>query len=119
MAKPALEFFDPDQGGAAWRAVDGDATGALRELVLAVDPDTGHATRLLRFQAGADTTPNGIVVHDFWEEVWILDGAIRDLRLGREFTAGMYACRPPGMEHGPWVSPAGATTFEVRYRLSA
>ncbi|MED5569770.1 MAG: cupin, partial [Chloroflexota bacterium] len=28
---------------------------------------------------------------------------------------GMYACRPPGMPHGPYLSPIGCTTFEVRY----
>ncbi len=31
------------------------------------------------------------------------------------FGAGMYACRPPGMPHGPWHSPDGCLTFEVRY----
>jgi hypothetical protein len=27
----------------------------------------------------------------------------------------MYACRPPGMKRGPWISKDGCTTFEVRY----
>jgi hypothetical protein len=52
--------------------------------------------------------------HDFWEELWLVEGAIHDLTLDQTFTAGMYACRPPGMAHGPWVSPGGAITFEVR-----
>jgi hypothetical protein len=56
-----------------------------------------------------------VVRHDVWEEVWILEGAITDLSLGQTFTAGMYACRPPGMPHGPWISPEGCMTFEVRY----
>jgi hypothetical protein len=40
-----------------------------------------------------------------------------DLRLGETFTAGMFACRPPGMEHGPWVTEEGCQTFEVRYEV--
>jgi hypothetical protein len=56
-----------------------------------------------------------VVRHDVWEEVWILEGAITDLSLGQTFTAGMYAGRPPGMPHGPWISLEGCMTFEVRY----
>lgn len=92
---------------------EGDVAG-LRERILASDGTV--VTRVLNFEAGVDTTPNGVQVHDFWEEVYILEGSITDLRLGETFHAGMYACRPPGMEHGPWRSEAGCQTFEVRYR---
>jgi hypothetical protein len=68
----------------------------------------GVASRILRFAPGTDTTPNGIQIHDFWEEVYILEGSLTDLELGETFTAGMYACRPPGMKHGPWTSDTGA-----------
>jgi hypothetical protein len=27
----------------------------------------------------------------------------------------MYACRPPGMVHGPYRVPRGCTTLELRY----
>lgn len=70
---------------------------------------------MLRFEPGTDTTGNGVQTHDFWEEVYILEGSFVDLHLGQRFTAGMYACRPPGMRHGPWRSDEGCTTFEVRY----
>jgi ChrR Cupin-like domain len=88
----------------------------LTEPILATDPDGGAASRMLRFEPGTDTTPNGVQVHDFWKEVYILDGAITDLRLDHTFTAGMYVCRPPGMPHGPWHGPDGCLTFDVRYR---
>jgi hypothetical protein len=29
----------------------------------------------------------------------------------------MYACRPPGMEHGPWRSESGVVMLEVRYGM--
>jgi hypothetical protein len=50
-----------------------------------------------------------------WEEVYILEGALHDLTLGQTFRKGSYACRPPGMRHGPWLAPEGCVTFEVRY----
>ncbi|MGH3277795.1 MAG: cupin domain-containing protein [Trebonia sp.] len=87
----------------------------LTERILASIPGTGIATRILNFAPGTDTAPNGVQVHDFWEEVYILEGSMTDTRLGETFTAGMYACRPPGMEHGPWTTGEGCRTFEVRY----
>jgi ChrR Cupin-like domain len=113
--KPELEFFPADS--VEWTRVPGDAEG-LYERILA-RADASVATRLLRFDPGTDTSPNGVQVHDFWEEVYILEGAIHDLTLGETFSAGMYACRPPGMRHGPWTAPEGALTFEVRYRASS
>jgi hypothetical protein len=84
--------------------------------VLAADAECGAYTGLLRFDPGVDTSPLGIRVHDYWEEVYILDGDLTDLRLGATFTAGMYACRPPGMAHGPWRTVHGVTMLELRYR---
>ncbi|WP_431911811.1 cupin domain-containing protein [Micromonospora carbonacea] len=113
MAKPEHEFFPVD------RVPFEPCAGQVPELVeriLAADPERGVATRMLHFPPGTDTTPNGVQEHDFWEEVYILEGAITDLRLGETFGAGTYACRPPGMPHGPWRSETGCLTFEVRYR---
>ena len=111
MAKPELEFFSVTAVG--WTPVPESACPGLDERVLASDGTI--ATRILRFAAGTDTTPNGVQAHEFWEEVYILTGSITDLCLGQTFTEGSYACRPPGMPHGPWRSPDGCTTFEVRY----
>ena len=110
--KPEREFFPVTD--VAWTAVAGPVTG-LWERRLAVDEQAGMATRILRFDPGCDTSLNGVQVHDFWEEVYILEGAIHDLTLDQTFGQGMYACRPPGMRHGPWRSPQGCLTFEVRY----
>lgn len=112
MPKPEFEFFDPAES-MSWTTVPG--VEGLEEIVLAEDAETGDYTRILRFGPGCDTTPMGEQRHDFWEEVWIVSGSIHDLGLDRTFMAGMYACRPPGMPHGPWRSPDGCTTFEVRY----
>ncbi len=113
MPKPEHEFFPADK--VDFSPCAGDVQ-SLTECILASDPEGGVATRMLRFEPGTDTTPNGVQAHDFWEEVYILDGSITDLRLKETFAAGMYACRPPGMPHGPWRSEQGCLTFEVRYR---
>jgi ChrR Cupin-like domain len=108
-AKPAIEFTDPSNY--EWHDIPGEP--GMSQRVLAGNPATGNHTRMLRFAAG--TVTGSTLNHEFWEEVWIVDGAITDLRLDKEFTAGMFACRPPGMPHGPWSSPDGCVTFEVRY----
>lgn len=110
--KPELEFATVQQ--VPWTPVEGNARG-LTERILARDPENAAATRMLRFEPGCDTTPNGVQVHDFTEEVYILEGSLHDLTLGTTFTAGSYASRPPGMRHGPWRSAEGCVTFEVRY----
>lgn len=112
MNKPEREFFDVTE--VPWTEIVGGVEGQT-ERILAPDPHTGIATRMLRFEPGTDTSELGVLRHDFWEEVYILDGDLHDLTLDEVFTAGMYASRPPGMPHGPWISRSGCTTFEVRY----
>jgi hypothetical protein len=111
MPKPEYEFFDPSS---LERHGVGGVHG-LTETILSEDPGTGDYSRLLHFDPGTDTSPMGVQRHDFWEEVWILEGSLEDLSLHETFSAGMYACRPPGMPHGPWRSVDGCRTFEIRY----
>ncbi|OWP56846.1 MAG: cupin [Thermoplasmatales archaeon B_DKE] len=114
MAKKEMEFFDCES--VALTPSAGSIRG-LNERILASDPVSGVATRILIFEPGTDTSPLGVQIHDFWEEVYIISGEFFDLTLKMSFKAGMYACRPPGMRHGPWVSKGGCRTFEVRYKL--
>jgi hypothetical protein len=111
MAKPELEFFDTET--VPWRAVEGEP--GVSERVLADDPDTGMLTRLLRWDPGLNTSAAGPVVHEHFEEVLVLSGSMRDLRLDQTFGAGYYACRPPGMLHGPWETAEGCIMLETRY----
>lgn len=110
--KPSLEFFSADR--VEWAPVSG--VPGSEERVLSEDPETGLNSRLLRLAPGVVTSrTQGVVVHDHWEEILILEGEVTDLTLGETFTRGMYACRPPGMRHGPWESRTGCLLFEVRY----
>lgn len=113
MAKPEREFFDP--AAVPWETSVGSVP-ELQERFLARDEETGVTTSVMRFPPGTDTSSNGVQRHDCWEEVLILEGSMTDLRLSQTFSAGMYACRPPGMAHGPWRTEEGCVTFQVRYR---
>ena len=100
VLKPTSELHRP---AGAWRPAT-DVAGRT-ELTLSEDPQTGDHTRLVRFDRGTDTTAAGVLRHDFWEEAFIVEDDLTDPTLGETFTAGMYACRPPGMAHGHNGSP--------------
>ena len=114
MAKHEREFFNTDS--LPWEPVpagSGAAGAGVQQKVLSLDPDTGDCSRLLKFAPGVET--DEVITHDFCEEVIILEGELHDKRLNQTFTQGMYACRLPGMPHGPYATPKGCMTFEVRY----
>jgi hypothetical protein len=113
MPKREIEFIDVDTHY-EWKPVEGDTLG-IKEKILSRDPETKSYTRLLKFPPGIKTAET--LVHDFWEEVLIVEGELIDLAKKQTFGAGFYACRPPGMKHGPYHIPRGCTTFEIRYYL--
>lgn len=115
MPKPEIEFTPASS--VEFTACRPNVEG-LSEAILARDEENGTTTRILKFEPGTDTSAVGTLIHDFWEEVFLIEGTITDKRLGRTFRAGDWAVRPPGMEHGPWVSETGAKLFEVRYLQS-
>ncbi|MCL5958885.1 MAG: cupin domain-containing protein [Chloroflexi bacterium] len=112
MRKEEREFFDTDM--IAWEPVPGAQPG-IYEKILSRDPDTGSYTRLLKFAPGLETAET--LTHDFWEEVYIVKGVLIDTGKNQVFTEGMYACRPPGMKHGPYKIPEGCITVEFRLFL--
>lgn len=96
-----------------WNPVK-DYPSGIEEKILSRDPGTENYTRLLRFEPGVETTET--LSHDFWEEVYILQGGLIDLNKKEVYVEGTYACRPPGMEHGPYKAPIGCVTLEIRYK---
>ena len=113
--KSELEFQFPS---VPWQAAGGPVEG-IDEQIISLDEQSGAYTRLMRFAPGVDSSPNGTLTHEFWEEVYIISGDLTDTRLGQTFRAGMYACRPPGMPHGPWTSTEGVLMIEFRYGFPA
>jgi ChrR Cupin-like domain len=120
MNKPHLEFHTVDMD-AGWVTPPGYPAG-IQQKILASDLDEtrkmGSRTRLLRFAPGVYTTTP--FVHDHWEEVYLLSGDLivgNDARGGggESFSAPTYACRPPGVHHGPFKSDGGCMLFEIHY----
>jgi hypothetical protein len=120
MNKPHLEFTPVDTAS-GWATPEGYPAG-IKQKILASDIDetrkTGSRTRLLRFDPGTYTTAP--FVHDHWEEVYLLAGDLivgndPQGRGGEPFAAPTYACRPPGVRHGPFKSAGGCMLFEIHY----
>jgi hypothetical protein len=118
--KSHLEFVNVDMN-AGWEVPPGYPPGFFQK-VLASDLDEvakrGSRTRILKVEPGAFSTEP--FIHDHWEEVWVFKG---DLIVGndkqgkggescKEFT---YACRPPGVYHGPFSSKNGCLMYETHY----
>ena len=116
--KPHREFHAVDMA-TGWSTPPGYPAG-IEQKILAGTLDeagkSGSRTRLLRFAPEVFTTAP--FVHDYWEEVYILAGDLTDTRLSAAFSAGMYACRPPGMVHGPCRTESGVLMLEVRHARS-
>jgi hypothetical protein len=120
MNKPHIEFQRLDMT-AGWKTPEGYPS-TIQQKILASDLDEvrkmGSRTRLLRIAPGAFTKEP--FVHDHWEEVYLLSG---DLSVGSDsqgtggesFEAPTYACRPPGVYHGPFSSKGGCVLHEIHY----
>jgi ChrR Cupin-like domain len=120
MSKPHIEFVPVDDS-TGWATPEGYPS-SIQQKILASDIDevakSGGRTRLLRFAPGAFTVAP--FVHDHWEEVYLLSGELNvgsdaSGRGGQRFAASTYACRPPGVHHGPFSSRTGCTLFEIHY----
>lgn len=109
MPKKEMEFFEVSK--IPWKPAAGMV--GVKEKILSRDPESGSYTRILKLDRGAEIPQ--LLSHDFWEEVYIIQGSLTDKRKERTFTKGMYACRPPGMKHGPYVSRSGFLAIETRY----
>ncbi|HJE19806.1 MAG TPA: hypothetical protein K8V35_05590 [Aliicoccus persicus] len=92
-----------------------NSTKGRTQRVISGEPGKGDFMRIAEFEPGVDTSAEGVQSHDYWEELYIIEGSVIDLTLDQEFTAGMVASRPPGMPHGPWYSPNGCVMLEIVY----
>lgn len=99
MDKPALiQTAEID-----WQASPRE--GVWRKPLAREDAERGHATSMVRFDAGSRFTEHG---HPLGEEVLVLDGVFSD-HTG-DFVKGSYFRNPPGFSHAPF-SVEGCTLF--------
>ena len=119
IPKEHMEFHPVDMD-TGWHVPSGYPSG-IEQKILSGSLDetggTGHRTRLLRFKPGAFTSKP--FRHDYWEEIYLLSG---DLIVSdaagtaiETFASGTYACRPPGIHHGPFRSVKGCLLLEIHY----
>lgn len=115
--------FHPVDLSAGWATPPGYPAG-ITQKILAGSLDErariGHRTRLLRFAPGTHTTQP--FVHGYYEEVYLLSGDLivgndADGQGGTPFAPHTYACRPPGVHHGPFKSEQGCLLLEMHYFL--
>lgn len=121
QAKPHLEFVGVDMN-AGWISPGSNYPPGFSQKVLASDLDEvakrGSRTRILKIEPGAFSTEP--FVHDHWEEVFLVKG---DLVVGNDdkgqggqsSQAFTYACRPPGVHHGPFTTRGGCLLYEIHY----
>ncbi len=114
MTKPGMET--QNVGHVPWRPVAGggvSGAGAF-EKILSMDPETGNYTRLLRVDAGVETTET--LSHNVWEEEYVIEGKYIDKGKNITITTSMYGCWSPGMKHGPYKFLQRSLILEMRYR---
>jgi hypothetical protein len=113
-----FKTLDMDAG---WEVPPGYPEGIKQKILSgALDEEArrGSRSRLLKFDPGVYTTAP--FVHTYWEEVFLVTG---DLTVGNDaqgnggesFKPFTYACRPPGVYHGPFKSENGCILFELHY----
>lgn len=120
--KAHLEFaaIDREHG---WERPAGYKPGFWQKILageLDENKKQGSRSRLLRIDPGVYS--EAPFVHDYWEEVYLAEG---DLIVGNDslgqggeqFVPATYACRPPGVAHGPFKSENGCLLFELHYYL--
>ena len=120
LQKEHREFQRLDLEG-GWHTPPGYPAGIEQKILAgALDEANrrGSRTRLLRFHPGVYTTRP--FVHEYWEEVYVLSGDLivgndEQGRNGERFLENTYACRPPGVYHGPFKSETGCVLLEIHY----
>ena len=124
QGKPHIEFLPVDLSS-GWQTPPGYPPG-MTQKVLTSDLDeekkVGSRTRLLRIESGAFSIEP--FVHDHWEEVYVIEGDLivgndANGEGGEQFQAPTYACRPPGVHHGPFTSKTGCLLYEIHYYTPA
>ncbi len=113
-----FHLLDMSEG---WATLPGYPKGIEQKILSgALDEQgkRGSRTRFLRFQPGVYTAKP--FVHDYWEEVYLVSGDLivgndEQGRNGETFLPNTYACRPPGVFHGPFKSEQGCLLLEIHY----
>jgi hypothetical protein len=111
--------FHPVDLNQGWEVPRGYPEGIKQQILsgfLDEQAKRGFRTRHLKFEPGVFTTAP--FVHDYWEEVYLISGDLivgndENGNGGKSFGPNTYACRPPGVFHGPFKSIGGCLLLEI------
>ncbi|WKT45635.1 hypothetical protein QSH57_010509 [Fusarium oxysporum f. sp. vasinfectum] len=107
-----MEQFEFHPATTSFNRVWSTIEPGVDELVLNEDSQTGRRTTLQRWQPGARNQQD-IFIHDYVEEIFMVEGDLYDQNLQQGWEKGAYAYRKPGMRHGPFKSERGCLMFIV------
>ncbi|WP_020387632.1 cupin domain-containing protein [Kribbella catacumbae] len=110
--KAQHEFFPA--ADVPWATTEAEG---ISQRLLSSSGDDGTLTGIARWAPGT-SSGSEVIRHEYFEEVYLLDGSLTDISLGKTFKKGDYAARRPGMPHGPYRTGEGCTMLEIRYRIS-
>lgn len=112
--RPNIFFQSIDAEGGFGPRGDGAPGISIKVLSSNLDTEkkTGCRTRLLRLDPGT-TTPEAHA-HDYWEEIFMLEGEMIVHENDEVKTVGphSYAARKPGVMHGPVSSESGCLMID-------
>jgi hypothetical protein len=120
IGKKHDEFYKLDMSS-GWETPPGYPDGIQQKTLSGALDESGKSgsrTRLLRFAPGVFT--KAPFVHEYWEEVFLVSGDLvvgndAEGKGGEPFSGYTYACRPPGVYHGPFRSDGGCLLLETHY----
>ena len=100
------------QADPEWRTVV-EAGGTRAEKMLNLDASHGTFTKVVKMLPGYRTlNPE---VHDYWEEVYYLDGELIETKRNIKLKHGSYECIPPQTAHGPFETKTGCELLVIAY----
>jgi len=91
--------------------LDGKIPG--KKKMLSRDPETGAYTRIFYLPPGSKDS--SARKHEFWEEIFVLEGHMVDYATNKVYPKGSYALRQAGVIHGPFGSELGCTLLETTW----
>ncbi|MBB1440979.1 cupin domain-containing protein [Shewanella sp. SG41-4] len=89
------------------------ASGIWRKPLARAEAERGHATSVVKYEAGSDYPEHG---HPNGEEIFVLEGVFSD-ETG-DYPAGSYIRNPEGFSHRPF-SVEGCTIFVKLYQFQS
>ncbi|MFE3835658.1 cupin domain-containing protein [Pseudogemmobacter sonorensis] len=117
MTQPITDTLTPIRD-ADWQAVPGLPGIYVMNLYDTLDETarTGRRTRLVKFDAGAESDRQ--LSHEYHEEVYLISGDMYGFREAAgfgSFDVQAYVHRAPGTLHAPIGSKTGCVMLEIHY----